>query len=78
VQDGDEEQAVKLVEEALENRIPAIAILNKGLVPGVQALGKLFKEGQLVTQGTLLRPSPMGLNLLPAPLKESRVQSFYG
>ena len=46
VQDGDDKQAVKLAKEALAEGLPAIDILEKGLVPGVQALGQLFKDGQ--------------------------------
>jgi 5-methyltetrahydrofolate--homocysteine methyltransferase len=46
VQDGDDEKTVELVKEALEKKIPAVDILNNGLVPGLQALSKLFKDGQ--------------------------------
>jgi len=46
VKDGDEKLTVTLVEEALAKKIHAIDILRNGLVPGVQALSKLFKDGQ--------------------------------
>ena len=46
VESGDDKQVIKIIGEALTNNVPAIDILEKGLVPGIQALGKLFKEGQ--------------------------------
>ncbi len=45
VQNGDDKQVVELVSKALESGISARDILEKGLVPGIQALGKCFKEG---------------------------------
>ena len=47
VQEGDRTKVVQLVKEALAEEIPAIDILEKGLVPGVRALGRLFKDGQV-------------------------------
>ena len=46
VRKGDHEQAVKQVKEALVRGTCATDILEKGLVPGIQALGELFKNGQ--------------------------------
>ena len=46
VKEGDDKKVVKLIKEALAGGTPAMDILHKGLVPGVQALGVLFKEGQ--------------------------------
>lgn len=46
VESGDDKKVIELIEEALKNESPAMDILEKGLVPGVQALGKLFKDGQ--------------------------------
>jgi 5-methyltetrahydrofolate--homocysteine methyltransferase len=66
VQDGDEKQAVKLVKQALKIQIPAVDILNKGLVSGVQALSKLFKDGQAFLPEILIsvRAMNMGLEVL--------------
>ena len=50
VQEGDDKSVVQLVKEALAEGLSAMDILEKGLVPGVQALGQLFKDGQ-VSQG---------------------------
>ena len=38
VQDGDDKKVVQLVKEALAEGLPAMDILEKDLVPGVQAL----------------------------------------
>ena len=45
VRDGNDQEAVRLAREAIEKGGSALDILDKGLVPGVQALGELFKEG---------------------------------
>lgn len=47
VEGGDDQEAVRLVKELLDSGVPATEILEKGLVPGIQALGKLFKDGQV-------------------------------
>ncbi len=59
VRDGDDKQAVKLVKEALASGVTAIDIMAKGLVPGVQALGELFKEGQVYLPEILISTRAM-------------------
>ncbi len=46
VKNGDEKQTVQTVGAALNAGIAAGDILGQGLVPGIQALGQLFKDGQ--------------------------------
>jgi len=46
VQSGNQELVTQTVDEALGTGLAAEEILSKGLVPGIQALGKLFKDGQ--------------------------------
>jgi 5-methyltetrahydrofolate--homocysteine methyltransferase len=46
VKNGDEKQTVQTVDAALNAGIAAGDILGQGLVPGIQALGQLFKDGQ--------------------------------
>jgi 5-methyltetrahydrofolate--homocysteine methyltransferase len=46
VKNGDEKLTVQAVDAALKARIAAAEILSNGLVPGIQALGQLFKDGQ--------------------------------
>lgn len=60
---GNHELAVKLVREALAEGIPAIDILEQGLVPGVQALGELFKDGQVFLPEVLISTRAMNLGL---------------
>jgi 5-methyltetrahydrofolate--homocysteine methyltransferase len=46
VKNGDEKQTIETVDAALKAGIAAGDILGQGLVPGIQALGQLFKDGQ--------------------------------
>lgn len=43
---GDVTQAVKETQAALGNKIPAKAIMDKGLLPGIQFVGEQFAKGQ--------------------------------
>lgn len=45
--DGDEEEAAKVVAEALEDGISAFEILNDGLMAGAKTVGRLFETGEL-------------------------------
>ena len=45
VQNGNQELVTKTVDEALGTGLAPEEILSNGLVPGIQALGKLFKDG---------------------------------
>ena len=45
VQSGNQELVTKTVDEALGTGLAPEEILSKGLVPGIQALGQLFKDG---------------------------------
>ena len=46
VKNGDEKQTIEAVDAALNAGMAAGDILSEGLVPGIQALGQLFKDGQ--------------------------------
>ncbi len=46
VKNGDEKLTAQTVDEALSAGIAPDDILGKGLVPGIQALGQLFKDGE--------------------------------
>ena len=46
VQNGDEKLTIQAVDEALNADIAPDDILGNGLVPGIQALGQLFKDGE--------------------------------
>jgi len=63
VQAGDDKKVVQLVKEALAEGLPAMDILDKGLVPGVQALGQLFKDGQVYLPEILISTRAMNKGL---------------
>ena len=63
VRDGDAKEVVQLVKEALAEGLPAMDILEKGLVPGVQALGQLFKDGQVYLPEILISTRAMNRGL---------------
>ena len=63
VQDGDDKKVVQLVKEALGEGLAAVDILEKGLVPGVQALGQLFKDGQVYLPEILISTRAMNRGL---------------
>ncbi len=44
---GDVAQTIKETQAALENKIPAKAILDKGLLPGIEFVGERFANGQM-------------------------------
>jgi 5-methyltetrahydrofolate--homocysteine methyltransferase len=46
VRTGDEKLTVQTVDEALGSSMAPEVILSQGLVPGIQQLGQLFKDGQ--------------------------------
>jgi len=63
VQEGDDKKVVQLVKEALAESLPAMDMLEKGLVPGVQALGQLFKDGQVYLPEILISTRAMNKGL---------------
>jgi len=75
VQDGDDKKVVQLVKEALAEHLPAMDILEKGLVPGVRALGKLFKDGQVYLPEILISTRAMnrGLEVLKPHLADADI-----
>lgn len=63
VESGDDKQVAKTAREALAGGVAALNILEKGLVPGIQALGKLFKDGQVYLPEILISCRAMGLGV---------------
>jgi len=72
---GNEDLTVKLVKEALDAQTSAVDILNQGLIPGIQALGKLFKDGDAYLPEVLIsaRAMNMGLEVLQPLLSAANV-----
>ena len=75
VQDGDDKKVVELVGKALASGIPAPDILEKGMVPGIQALGQLFKDGQAYLPEILIscRAMNRGVELLKPQLAKADI-----
>jgi len=63
VQNGDDKQVVQTVKGGIKSGLPAMDILEKGLVPGVQALGQLFKDGQVYLPEILISTRAMNKGL---------------
>ena len=63
VQEGDARKVVQLVKESLTKGCPAPEILENGLIPGVQALGRLFKDGQVYLPEILISTRAMSMGL---------------
>lgn len=76
VQNGDDKTVVPTVEEALEVGLSASEILDKGLVPGIQALGERFKSGEVFLPEVLIsvRAMKRGIEVLKPYLSEEEVQ----
>jgi len=70
VQDGDDKKVVELVGKALASGTSALDIMGKGMVPGIQALGQLFKNGQAYLPEILIscRAMNRGVELLKPQL----------
>ena len=47
VETGDDKKVLEIIKAELDQGTQAIDVLEKGLIPGVQSLGKLFKDGQV-------------------------------
>lgn len=76
VQNGDDKTVVPTVEGALEVGLSASEILDKGLVPGLQALGERFKSGEVFLPEVLIsvRAMKRGIEVLKPYLAEEEVQ----
>ncbi len=56
---GDEEGITSMVEEALSHGYDPLVISNKGLVPGMDVVGQLFKTGKLFLPQVMLSAETM-------------------
>ncbi|MFW6102992.1 MAG: corrinoid protein [Chloroflexota bacterium] len=73
VQEGDDEQTVAIVKQALDGEVPPVEILEQGLVPGIQALGRLFQDGEVFLPEVLIscRAMDRGVEVLKPHLEEA-------
>ena len=72
VQKGDHKKVQADVEKALQTGTDPVAILEKGLVPGMQTLGELFKDGEVYLPEILIasRAMKIGVDTLKPHLHE--------
>jgi len=77
VASGDAELVASRVSQALDNGIAAKEILHRALIPGIQALGKLFKEGEVYLPEVLIATRAMkgGIEKLTPYLSEKDVST---
>lgn len=77
VQKGDATTVNEGVEKALQDGMDPLTILEQGLVPGMQALGKLFKDGEVYLPEVLIasRAMKIGVDVLKPHLVERDVPS---
>ena len=72
VEDGEREEVVDLVEEALEDEADPAEIMNKGLIAGMNSVGEMFKEGEMFVPEVLMSANAMdaGMELIKPYLKQ--------
>lgn len=77
VERGDDKQVIKIVRKALANGVSALDILEAGLVPGIQALGKLFRHGEAYLPEVLLscRAMDRGVDELKPYLSDTNMHN---
>ena len=77
VETGDDKKVVELVNGELQDGVKPIDVLEQGLVPGVQALGKLFKDGQVYLPEILISVRAMnkGVEIVKPLLAGSDIKS---
>ncbi len=56
---GDDENIVNMVEQALSSRYDPLIISNKGLIPGMDVVGRLFKTGKIFLPQVMLSAETM-------------------
>ena len=76
VKNGDEKLTVQTVDEALSAGVAPEEILGSGLVPGIRALGQLFKDGQAYLPEILIAARAMrsGTEKLRPHLADASIQ----
>lgn len=79
VLEGEDEIVVELVEKALAKGMKPLEILDEGLVPGMDEVGKLFKEGELFVPEVLMSANAMqAANDILKPLMVGEKREFKG
>lgn len=68
------EQTEKIIKDALDNNIPAISILNDGLVPAMSIIGDKFSESEVYIPDVLIaaRAMQFGMDILRPLLTDDK------
>jgi 5-methyltetrahydrofolate--homocysteine methyltransferase len=76
VQRGDEDRVADLTRQALADRIPVKEILDRGLIAGMNEVGRLFRDQEIFLPDVLLAARAMyaGLDLLKPLLLRDEVE----
>jgi 5-methyltetrahydrofolate--homocysteine methyltransferase len=77
VEDGDREEVVDLVQEALDDEESPQEILNKGLLEGMNIVGDLFKDGEIFVPEVLMSAQTVdaGMEILKPLLSEGDIRN---
>ncbi|MGQ9607733.1 MAG: corrinoid protein [bacterium] len=67
-------QTEKIIKDALDNNIPAISILNEGLVPAMSIIGDKFSESEIYIPDVLIaaRAMQFGMDILRPLLTDDK------
>ncbi len=76
IQEGDREKVVGLVNKALADKKAPLDILNKGMIPGIEALGEKFRSGEFFLPEILISARAMGAGI--EVLKKHLPQEAFG
>ncbi len=76
VEDGELEEVVELVKEALEDEESPMDIMNEGLVKGMNIVGELFKDGEMFVPEVLMSANSMeaGMEIIRPLLGEDGIK----
>ena len=71
--EGNQDEAIKLTEDALAHGIPAKEFLDQGLMPGMDVVGVRFRDGEIFMPEVLLSARAMksGMELLKPELSRT-------
>ena len=75
--EGQDEQVAQLTQKGVQEGLPPLEILNKGLIAGMEVVGQNFKEGEIYVPDVLIAARAMraGMDILRPLLAESNVPS---
>ena len=75
--EGQDEQVAQLTQKGVQEGLPPLEILNKGLIAGMEVVGRNFKEGEIYVPDVLIAARAMraGMDILRPLLAESDVPS---